>query len=37
VEASYAVADAVGVEEAMERPAEELAALSERVAREWSR
>ncbi len=37
IEASYAVADAVGVEEAMEHPAEELAALAERVAREWSR
>jgi len=37
IEASYAVADAVGVDAAMERPAEELTALAERVAREWSR
>jgi glycerate kinase len=37
IEATYAVADAVGVEAALERPAEELAALAERVAREWSR
>ena len=37
VEAAYAVADAVGVEASLERPAEELTALAERVAREWSR
>ena len=37
IEASYAVADAVGLTAALERPAEELAALAERVAREWSR
>jgi glycerate kinase len=37
VEAAYGVADAVGLEAALERPAEELAALAARVAREWSR
>lgn len=37
IDATYAVADAVGVEASMEQPAEELAALAERVAREWSR
>jgi glycerate kinase len=37
IDATYAVADAVGVEAALDRPAEELAALAERVAREWSR
>ncbi|MDT7537100.1 MAG: glycerate 2-kinase [Actinomycetota bacterium] len=37
IEATYAVADAVGVEASMAEPAEELAALAERVAREWSR
>jgi glycerate kinase len=37
VDATYAVADAVGVEASLAQPAEELAALAERVAREWSR
>lgn len=37
IDATYAVADAVGVEASLERPAEELTALAERVAREWSR
>ena len=37
IDATYAVADAVGVEASMAAPAEELAALAERVAREWSR
>jgi glycerate kinase len=37
IEATYAVADAVGVEASMAEPAAELAALAERVAREWSR
>jgi glycerate kinase len=37
IDATYAVADAVGVEASLEQPAEELAALAERVAREWSR
>jgi glycerate kinase len=37
IEAAYAVADAVGLSAALERPAEELTALAERVAREWSR
>ena len=37
VDAAYAVADAVGLEASLARPAEELAALAERVAREWSR
>lgn len=37
VDASYAVADAVGLEAALARPGEELAALAARVAREWSR
>jgi glycerate kinase len=37
IDATYAVADAVGVEASLAQPAEELAALAERVAREWSR
>jgi glycerate kinase len=37
IDATYAVADAAGVEASLERPAEELTALAERVAREWSR
>jgi glycerate kinase len=37
IDATYAVADAVGVEASLAAPAEELAALAERVAREWSR
>jgi glycerate kinase len=37
IDATYAVADAVGVEASMAAPGEELAALAERVAREWSR
>lgn len=37
VEASYALADAVGLEAALAAPGEELTALSARVAREWSR
>jgi glycerate 2-kinase len=37
IEAAYAVADAVGLEAALGRPAEELTALAGRVAREWSR
>jgi glycerate kinase len=37
IEATYAVADAVGLEASMEQPGEELAALAGRVAREWSR
>jgi glycerate kinase len=37
LEAAYAVADAVGLDAALARPAEELAALAARVAREWSR
>lgn len=37
VDAAYAVADAVGLEAALARPAEELAALAARVAGEWSR
>jgi glycerate 2-kinase len=37
VEAAYAVADAVGLDAALAAPAEELAALATRVAREWSR
>jgi glycerate kinase len=37
IDATYAVADVVGVEEALAEPAAELAALAERVAREWSR
>lgn len=37
IDAAYAVADAVGVETSLARPAEELSALAERVAREWSR
>ncbi|HVM26370.1 MAG TPA: glycerate kinase [Mycobacteriales bacterium] len=37
IEAAYAVADVVGLDAALARPAEELAALAARVAREWSR
>jgi glycerate kinase len=37
IDATYAVADAVGVEASLAQPAAELAALAERVAREWSR
>ena len=37
VEATYSLEDAVGLDAALERPGEELAALAERVAREWSR
>ena len=37
IDGTYAVADVVGVEASLEQPAEELAALAERVAREWSR
>jgi glycerate kinase len=37
IDAAYAVADAVGVEASLAQPALELAALAERVAREWSR
>ncbi|MCU1592273.1 MAG: Glycerate kinase [Frankiales bacterium] len=37
IDATYAVADAVGVDASLAQPAEELAALAERVAREWSR
>jgi glycerate kinase len=37
IDATYAVADAVGLDAALARPAEELAALAARVAREWSR
>lgn len=37
IDATYAVADAVGLEAALDRPAEELEALATRVAREWSR
>jgi glycerate 2-kinase len=37
ISAAYAVADAVGLDAALDRPAEELAALAGRVAREWSR
>jgi glycerate kinase len=37
IDATYAVADAVGVEASLAAPALELAALAERVAREWSR
>ncbi len=37
IDATYAVADAVGVEAALARPADELTALATRVAREWSR
>jgi glycerate 2-kinase len=37
VEASYALADAVGLEAALADPAGELEALAARVAREWSR
>jgi glycerate kinase len=37
IEAAYAIEDAVGLEAALEHPAQELAALAGRVAREWSR
>lgn len=37
IDAAYAVADAVGLAAALERPAAELAGLAARVAREWSR
>jgi glycerate kinase len=37
IEATYAVADAVGVPAALARPAQELEALAARVAQEWSR
>ncbi len=37
IEATYAVADAVGLAASLANPAGELAALAERVAREWSR
>lgn len=37
VDAAYAVADDVGLAAALDRPAEELAALAARVARQWSR
>ena len=37
VEASYALADAVGLDAALADPATELEALAARVAREWSR
>ncbi len=36
IEAAYSLEDACGVEQAMERPAEELEALTARVARQWS-
>ena len=37
VESGYAMADLVGAAASLERPAESLAALAERVARTWSR
>ena len=37
VEAAYSVSETVGVERSLARPAEELAALAARVARQWSR
>lgn len=37
VDAAYAVADEVGLDAALGRPAPELAALATRVARQWSR
>jgi len=37
VEATYAVADAVGLQRSLDRPAHELAALAARVAGQWSR
>lgn len=37
IAAAYSVVEQVGVEEAMAKPAQELAALSTRVARQWSR
>ena len=36
VEATYSLVEAVGVEAALTRPAQELAALAARVARQWS-
>jgi glycerate kinase len=36
VEATYSLVDAVGVEAALARPSQELAALASRVARQWS-
>ena len=36
IEATYSLVEAVGVEAALTRPAEELAALAQRVARQWS-
>ncbi|HWG92734.1 MAG TPA: glycerate kinase [Mycobacteriales bacterium] len=36
VESEHALADAVGLERALERPAEALAAVAERLARQWS-
>lgn len=36
IEAAYSLAETCGVERALERPAEELAALAARVARQWS-
>ena len=37
VEAEHAVADLVGLDRAMERPADGLAQLAQRVAQQWSR
>ena len=37
IEATYSLVEAVGVEAALTRPAQELAALADRVARQWSR
>jgi len=37
VDASYSLEDAVGLDAALSAPAEELADLAARVAREWSR
>ena len=36
IEAAYSLAEACGLERALERPAEELTALAARVARQWS-
>jgi glycerate kinase len=36
IEATYSLADAVGLERALAEPAEQLAALAARVARQWS-
>ena len=36
IEATYSLADAVGLEQALAEPAEQLAALAARVARQWS-